>query len=229
MWDEQAEKLSDHYRVIAPDLRGFGSSQRSDAFTIESLADDTHLFLEQLAATPCVLAGLSMGGYIALAYARKYPNDLRGLILIDTKAAGDTPQQKEGRAKMIELARTSGATAVAEQMLPKLLGAGTVENRPEVVKSVRRMAEACSAQTIEYALRAMRDRPDRTAELPDIKVPTLVIVGDADAITPPDIAESMHKAIHGSTLEIIRGAGHMSPMEQPEQVNRAIERFMAEL
>src|SRR3954471_5470103 len=112
MWDAQVEKLSDHYRVVAPDLRGFGQSRRSDPFTIESLADDTHLFLEQLAATPCVLAGLSMGGYVALAYAKKYPADLRGLILMDTKAESDTPQAKEGRAKMIELARSSGATAV---------------------------------------------------------------------------------------------------------------------
>src|SRR4051794_16033318 len=96
MWDAQTEKLSDHYRVIAPDLRGFGQSRRSDPFTIESLADDTHLFLEQLAAAPCVLAGLSMGGYVALAYAKKYAADLRGLVLVDTKAEADSPQAKEG-------------------------------------------------------------------------------------------------------------------------------------
>jgi pimeloyl-ACP methyl ester carboxylesterase len=229
IWDAQVGKLSDHYRVIAPDLRGFGQSRRSDPFTIESLADDTHLFLEQLAATPCVLAGLSMGGYVALAYATKYPADLRGLILVDTKAEADTPQAKEGRGKMIELARTSGATAVAEQMLPKMISPGTLESRPDVVKKLRGIMNDCSAQTIEYALAAMRDRPDRSAELPDFKVPTLVIVGDADAITPPDVAEKMHKAVTGSELEVIRGAGHMSPMEQPEQVNRAIERFMASI
>jgi 3-oxoadipate enol-lactonase len=229
MWEAQTAKLSDHYRVIAPDLRGFGQSRRSDPFTIESLADDTHLFLEQLAATPCVLAGLSMGGYVALAYAKKYPNDLRGLILVDTKAEADTPQAREGRAKMIEQARTSGAGAVADQMLPKMLSPATQEGRPDVVKTLRAMMAGCSPQTIEYALAAMRDRPDRSGELRGIKVPTLVIVGDADAITPPDVAEKMHKAIPGSKLEVIRGAGHMSPMEQPDQVNRAIERFMSTL
>ena len=229
IWDAQAAKLSDHHRVLAPDLRGFGQSRRSDPFTIESLADDTHLFLEQLAASPCVLAGLSMGGYVALAYARKYPEDLRGLILVDTKAEADTPQAKEGRAKMIDLARTSGAKAVAEEMLPKMLSNATQQNRPDVVKTLRAMMGDCSPQAIEYALAAMRDRPDRTPELPGIKTPTLIIVGESDAITPPEVAERMQKAIPGATREVIRGAGHMAPLEQPEQVNRAIERFMASL
>ena len=229
IWDAQAATLSDHHSVLAPDLRGFGQSRRSDPFTIESLADDTRLFLQQLAATPCVLAGLSMGGYVALAYASKYPEDLRGLILVDTKAEADTPQAKEGRAKMMELARTSGAKAVAEEMLPKMLSAGTQQDRPDVVKTLRAMMSDSSPQAIEYALAAMRDRPDRTAELPAIKVPTLIIVGETDAITPPAMAEKMHKAIPGSRLEVIRGAGHMAPLEQPDQVNRAIERFMASL
>jgi pimeloyl-ACP methyl ester carboxylesterase len=229
MWDAQVEGLSDHYRVIAPDLRGFGRSVRHDPFSIESLADDIHLFLEQLVAVPCVLAGLSMGGYVALAHAKKYQSDLRGLILVDTKAAADTAEGRQGRQKMIDLVRLSGAKAVAEQMLPKMLAPGTLENRPDVVKSMRTMMEACSPQTIEHALAAMRDRPNRAGELPSIEVPTLVVVGDADAITPPEVAETMAKAIPSAMLETIRSAGHMSPMEQPEQVNRAIERFMAAL
>jgi pimeloyl-ACP methyl ester carboxylesterase len=229
MWDAQVQRLSDHYRVIAPDLRGFGRSPRHDPFTIESLADDIHLFLEQLGAVPCVLAGLSMGGYVALAYAMKYPSDLRGLVLVDTKASADTAEGKQGRETMIELVRLSGAKAVAEQMLPKMLAPGTLQNRPEVVKSMRTMMESCSPETIEHALAAMRDRPDRTGELQSLKVPALVIVGDADAITPPDVAQTMAKSIPNARLETIRGAGHMAPMEQPEQVNQAIERFMAAL
>src|SRR5688572_24441063 len=134
MWDAQVERLSQKYRVIAPDLRGFGQSRRDDPFTIESLADDIHLFLQQLVALPCVLAGLSMGGYVALAYARKYASDLRGLILIDTKAEADTSEGKQGREKMIQLVQKSGATAVADQMTPKMLAPGTESSRPEVVK-----------------------------------------------------------------------------------------------
>ena len=229
MWDAQVAKLSERYRVIAPDFRGFGQSRRSDPFTIESLADDVHMFLDQLVAKPCVLAGLSMGGYVALAYVKKYAADLRGLVLVDTKAEADTPQGKEGRAKMIELVRAEGAKAVAEQMMPKMLAAGTIQNRPDIAKQLRTVMENCPDHTIEYALAAMRDRPDRTAELPSVKVPTLVIVGDADAITPPDVAKKMADAIPGAKLETVRGAGHMSPMEQPEQVNRAMERFLASL
>jgi 3-oxoadipate enol-lactonase len=229
MWDAQVERLSQHCRVLAPDLRGFGRSGNSDPFTIESLADDIHVFVEQLAATPCVLAGLSMGGYVALAYAKKYPGDLRGLVLVDTKAGADTPQAKEGRAKMIELVRSQGSSAVAEQMLPKMLGPGTQQGRPDVVKALRVIMRNCSPQTIENALVAMRDRPDRTGELTSIAAPTLVIVGDADAITPPDVAESMAAAIPGAKLEVIVGAGHMAPMEQPEQVSRAMEKFISSL
>jgi 3-oxoadipate enol-lactonase len=227
MWDAQVERLSEHHRVIAPDLRGFGQSRRSDPFTIESLADDVHLFLDQLGALPCVLAGLSMGGYVALAYAKKYPADLRGLILLDTKAEADTADGKAAREKMIQLVRSSGAAAVAEQMLPKMIAPAALESRPDVVKTMRQIMENCPAHTIEYALKAMRDRKDRTGELPSIKCPTLVIVGDADAITPPAVAEKMAGAIPGAKLEVVRGAGHMSPLEQPEHVNRAIERFMA--
>jgi pimeloyl-ACP methyl ester carboxylesterase len=229
MWDAQVERLSQHHRVIAPDLRGFGNSLRSDPFTIESLADDVHIFLEQLVALPCVLCGLSMGGYVSLAYAKKYAGDLRGLVLVDTKAEGDTPEGKQGREKMIELVRSSGATAVADEMTPKMLAPGTLQNRPDVVKNLRAMMEQCPPRTIEYALAAMRDRPDRSGELSSIKVPTLVIVGDADAITPPAVSESMQSKIAGAKLEVIRGAGHMSPMEQPEQVSRAIEKMMAAL
>src|SRR5882724_9730698 len=102
MWGAQLAELLPHHRVIVPDLRGFGHSQFDSAFTIEDLADDLHRTLESISALPCVLAGLSMGGYVALAYIRKYPTDLRGLILVDTKAEGDNPQQREGRGKMIE-------------------------------------------------------------------------------------------------------------------------------
>jgi pimeloyl-ACP methyl ester carboxylesterase len=227
MWDAQIAKLSERHRVIAPDLRGFGQSLRSDPFTIESLADDVHLFLDQLVAKPCVLAGLSMGGYVALAYVKKYARDLRGLILVDTKSEADNAQGKEARGKMIELVRSSGSSAVAEQMVPKMLAPAALSSRPDVVKQLRLIMENCPPHTIEYALAAMRDRPDRTSELAAINVPTLVIVGDADAITPPEGAEKMAKAIPGAKFELIRGAGHMSPMEQPEQVNRAIERFLA--
>lgn len=230
MWAAQLQALSDHARVIAPDLRGFGQSKSEGPFTIESLADDLHALLAEMNALPCVLAGLSMGGYVALAFAKKYAADLRGLILVDTKAEADTAEQKQGRQKMIDTARSpAGAAAVAEQMLPKMLAKDAATRRPGQAQELRRIMEGCPPKTIENALAAMRDRPDRSGELASIRVPTLILVGDGDQITPPAVAETMAKAIPGAQLAVVHGAGHMAPLEQPEQVNRAIRQFLERL
>lgn len=226
MWDAQVPALVEAgWRVITPDLRGFGKSASDVPFTVESLADDVHALLSDVGALPCVSAGLSMGGYVALAYAKKYPKDLRGLVLVDTKAEADTGEGKQGRQKMIDLVRKDGSKAVAEQMMPKML-AKESGARPQLAQSLRKMMEGCPPKTIEHALAALRDRPDRSGELGSIGVPTLVIVGDADAITPPDVAQAMARRISGAQLVTVRGAGHMSPMEQPEQVNRALLAFL---
>lgn len=229
MWEQQLAALGDApggYRVVAPDLRGFGQSRSETPFTIESLADDVHALLSAVGALPTVLVGLSMGGYVALAYAKKYSADLRGLVLVDTKAEGDTTEGKTGRQKMIDLVRKEGSKAVADQMRPKMLAKDAAEQRPQQAQALRRNMESCPPKTIEHALAAMRDRPDRSSELSSIKVPTLVVVGESDAITPPDVAQAMSKKIAGAELVTIRGAGHMSPMEQPEQVNRALRAFL---
>ena len=226
IWEAQLSRLSGRFRVIAPDLRGFGQSQGGAAFTMEALADDVHALAAQLGAAPFVLGGLSMGGYVAHAYAKKYPTDLRGLILIDTKAEGDTPEGKQGRQTMIDLVRASGPKAVAEQMRPKMLAPATATGNAEVLRRLNQIMEACPAETIEYALLAMRDREDHTADLPSLPVPALVIVGEADAITPPSAAEAMQKAIPRCARVVIPDAGHMTPMEQPERVNQAIAEFM---
>ena len=227
MWEAQVTALAAAgHRVIAPDLPGFGQSRSDRPFTLESLADDIHALLAAVGALPCALAALSMGGYVALAYAKKYPADLRALMLVDTKAEADTAEGKQGRDKMIELVRKEGSRAIADQMMPKMLAKDAAEQRPQTAQALRKIMEACPPKTIEHALGAMRDRPDRSGELSSIKVPTLVVVGDADAITPPGVAESMAQKIPGAQLVTIRGAGHMSPMEQPEQVNRALKSFL---
>ncbi len=162
-------------------------------------------------------------------FARKFPADLRGLILADTKDAADNAEQRENRNRMIEVAKSKGSPAIAELMIGKLLSPDALEHRPDLVKTLRRMMEECPALTIEHALAAMRDRPDMTDVLPEIKTPSLIIVGDADAITPVAVAEGMHKRIAGSQLAVIAGAGHMAPMEQPSMVNRAIRQFVGGL
>jgi pimeloyl-ACP methyl ester carboxylesterase len=226
VWESQQRALSDRWRVITPDLRGFGGSKSEHAFTMESLADDVHALLMEIQALPCVLGGLSMGGYVALAYVKKYPTDLRGLMLIDTRAEGDSPEGRQAREKMIELARDSGSRAVADQMMPKMLASGA---SPQVTQSLRQIMEACPSTTIQHALAAMRDRSDQIANLASIALPTLIIVGDKDAITPPAMAQTMHRTIPRSTLAVIPGAGHMAVTEKPDAVNEAIRKFLAGL
>ena len=226
IWTSQRAELSNKYRVITPELRGFGRSQSNESFTMESLADDVHALLTEIGALPCVLGGLSMGGYVALEYVRKYPTDLRGLMLIDTKAEGDTPEGKEARVKMAQLAKDKGSAAVAEQMMPKMLAPEADKHRPAVAKELREIMEACPPATIVNALMAMRDRKDHSSNLPSIALPTLILVGEADAITPPKMAEAMKAGIPRAELHVIRGAGHMSPMEQPQQVNQAMRGFL---
>ena len=229
MWAAQIEAFSATHRVIAPDFRGFGQSPPTGPFTMESLADDVHAMLHDLKAVPMVLAGLSMGGYVALAYARKYAVTLRGLILLDTKADPDTPEAREGRGKMIQLVKEKGSAAIGDAMQPRLLPPEAGTSRPQLVKQLREMTDQTSPLTIEHALAAMRDRPDQTPMLASINVPTLVITGELDAITPPATCKAMQRKIPLSQLAIIRGAGHMTPMEQPNQVNAAIHNYLATL
>jgi pimeloyl-ACP methyl ester carboxylesterase len=229
VWTAQRDALSKDRRVITPDLRGFGKSPSADAFTMESIADDVHALLSDLGALPVVLGGLSMGGYAALAYAKKYPTDLKGLILVDTRAEADTPEGRQARDRMIESVRAKGSVAAAEAMMPKMLAPQTPTKMPDVARELRTIMESQPPRTIENALVALRDRPDFRKDLPSIAVPTLILVGEADAITPPAMAEALNKSIPKSQLVTISSAGHMTPMEQPEAVNRAIADFVAKV
>ena len=226
VWDDQVAALSDRCRVIAPDLRGFGQTRSQEPFSMESLADDLHQLLTKIDARPCVLAGLSMGGYVALAYDAKYATDLKGLVLVDTRAEADSMEARQSREKMIECVRASGAPAVASQMMPKMLAPDAQQSRPQLMQRLRAIMEECPPKTIEHALAAMRDRRDSCDRLASIAMPTLIVVGDQDAITPPALSEMMNREIPRSKLVVIKGSGHMSPMEQPEQVNQALRQFM---
>lgn len=226
VFDHQLDHVSRRCRVITPDLRGFGRTRSDKPFSLDDLADDVHQMLGRIDALPCVIGGLSMGGYVSLAFAKKYPNDLKGLVLIDSKAAGDTPEGKQAREKMAETARTAGARAVADQMFPKVLSANTAESQPDVAAKVRTIMEHCPPATIAHASLAMRDRDDHTGDLPSIPVPTLILVGEDDALTPPDVAEAMHRLIPRSVLRVVPDAGHLTPMERPALVSQTLVEFV---
>jgi pimeloyl-ACP methyl ester carboxylesterase len=161
-----------------------------------------------------------------LAFARKYPARLRGLVLADTRAEGDDAQAKAGRDTMIAFAQKRSPLEVIDLLMPKMLAASTHPQNPAVVAEVRRLASQQTSPGIISALKVLRDRPDARPSLGDIKVPTLVIVGSEDALTPPTMAETLVAGIPGAQLATIPGAGHLSNLEQPESFNGALLSFL---
>jgi pimeloyl-ACP methyl ester carboxylesterase len=230
MWASQIGDLSDHYRVLAPDFPGFGTSTASTGFTVDGAADLLGEFLDHLGVNErVVVAGVSMGGYVALAFARRQPQRLRALILADTKAEPDDETGRAGRDKMIELVRKEGPTALAEQMLPKLLGPATAANKADVSEQVRQSIHAQRADGIVAGLKALRDRPDARPGLSHVSVPTLVVVGEQDSVTPPANAKAISDAIPNSRLAVITGAGHLSNVENPAMFTAVVREFLNSL
>jgi pimeloyl-ACP methyl ester carboxylesterase len=228
MWRPQLADLGKDFRVVAPDLPGFGATAGfATEPSIDGMAAAVAEFLDALSLTqPIVLGGMSMGGYVALAFARLYRDRLRGLILADTRAEPDDAAGKANRDKMIAFAREHSAVDVAEQMLPKLLGDQTRAQRPEVAAEVRRIAAAQTVDGLVNALTAMRNRPDARPSLPDISVSTLVIVGAEDTLTPPALAESLAESVRG-VRAVIPGSGHLSNMEKPAEFTAAVRKFLS--
>lgn len=248
LWDAQIAGLPGGWAGIAPDLRGFGrtplgaaelpsgshdpdSIARQDeaVLTMDAMAADVARLIDDGVAGPVVVCGLSMGGYVAFALLRQRPDLVRALILMDTRAAADTPEARENRRRMADTARGAGVEPIARAMVPSLLARSTMEEHPDVVANVRGMIEGTSPRTVIAAAAGMAERPDSTPDLPELAVPTLVIVGAEDAITPPDEARTMAGAIPGARLEVVDGAGHLTAIERPGPVNRLIGDFLREL
>ncbi len=227
MWEPQLV-LADHgWRVLAPQFRGFdGGAADPPAASIGDYTGDVVDLLDALRIKDAVIGGLSMGGYVALALFRHAPRYIRGLILADTRSQADTPEAGDGRKRMLRLVAEKGPSAVADQMIPKLLGQSTRTYRPEIVERVRGLVLANSAESIAGAVRVLMTRPDSTPLLQQIHCPTLIVVGDEDTITPRALSEDMHRGIAGSELVVIAGAGHLSSFEQTDAYNDALVRFL---
>jgi pimeloyl-ACP methyl ester carboxylesterase len=232
MWEEQLAGLGSIYRVIAPDLRGFGESPVPEGvYTMDAMADDVMELLETLEIKgPVVVGGLSMGGYVALSLVARYPTRVKALMLMDTRAGADTPEAAEGREATARSVIAAGnVTAVVDAMLPRIFCKMTLEQRPERVEPIKAVMARTAPQGIVGALRGMASRPDRRGDLPKIAVPTLVMVGDEDVITPPAEARAMAEAIPNARLEVIPKSGHMAPYENHAVANAAILRFLKSL
>lgn len=226
VWKHQMSALSG-WRRIAPDLRGMGESDAPESgYSMAAYADDCVRLLDRLRVGKVVLTGLSIGGYIAFELLRRYRDRIAGLILIDTKSAADSAEGARGRDETMQLARTKGAAAVAERMLPVLLGRTTRQTQPQLVEQVREMIARTAVPGIVGALEAMKARPDSTPLLAQIDVPTLVVVGQEDALVPVDEAKKMAAAIPSATFTTIAGAGHASPLEAPTATSRVLSEFL---
>jgi pimeloyl-ACP methyl ester carboxylesterase len=229
MWDEQAASLAPSHQVVRFDARGFGGSPPGDGLlTMERIADDAVGVLDGLGIASAVVGGLSMGGYAALALVRRHPERIRALILADTRAGADSAEARATRAAQAEKVRREGAAAIADAVLPKPLGATSHQERPELVARVRRTIESNPPRGIADALAGLAARADSTPTLREIRVPTLVVVGEEDTITPLAEAEILRRGIANSRLAVVPRAGHLSNMENPAEFSRAVSAFLAE-
>jgi pimeloyl-ACP methyl ester carboxylesterase len=232
IWSAQETSVGSIYRVIAPDLRGHGESAAPEGvYTMDAMAGDVIELLDALQIKePVVLGGLSMGGYVAFALMARYPQRFRALMLIDTRAAADTPEAARNRQELAQTVESTGNTSpVVLGMLPKLFSEETRQHRADLIPPVRATMERVSPRAIAGALRGMAQRPDRLAGLASIAVPTLVMVGAHDAITPVEESKRMAEALPNAELVIVPNAGHLAPLENAEAANAAILTFLDRL
>lgn len=227
MWEPQIPALPPGWRLIAPDYRGFGQSSVSDGTqTLDDYAGDVVDLLDALHIHEAVVAGCSMGGYVAFALLRSAPQYVSGLMLIDTRAQADTEEGKAGRRRMLEMIDRAGTEGVAQEMCPKLLGASTRRNRPDLVNLVEQLIMGNPPQALKAAVAAMMARPDSTDLLKGLHLPAAVVAGAEDALIPLAAVHDLRRALAGSTLDIIREAGHLPSLEQPAAFNAVLKRFL---
>ena len=233
MWESQFDAF-EGWRVIAPDTRGFRGPdgppvEAPGEPTMDELAMDVEHVLDALGVPQAVIGGCSMGGYLTFALLRRAPQRFRGLLLANTKASADTDEAREGRRKMRALVERAGPCAVADDMLPKLLGATTRQQHPDALARVRTLIEANSADAIVAAIVAMMTRQDSRPLLPQIACPALIVAGEEDALMPGAAGEEMHAAIRGSEFAVLPRCGHLANLEQPAEFNRVVGRFLEKL
>ncbi len=230
MWRPQLAtgSLGDAAHLIAPDLRGHGGTEAPPGpYAMDDFAADLRALLDHLGIARVVYCGLSMGGYIGFAFVRRSPERLRGLILADTRAGADGAEARAAREDLARLVEREGSAAAADRLLPRYVAPATRDGRPDLMADLRAMIAGTPPAGLAGAARGLAARPDSTDTLPRIAVPTAIVVGAEDELTPPAEAERLHAAIPGSTLSVIAGAGHLANLEQPAPFNAAVRTLLA--
>lgn len=228
MWQPQLDGLGTVARMLAPDLPGFGDSPAPDGpASMHGYAEDCVAVLDALdILEPVVVAGLSMGGYVALALARHFSERVGGLVLASTRMSADSPDGKANRDKTISKVEAEGVETLVADTHPKLLAPQTYTEQPKVAQKLKQIMLASSAAGAVAALAAMRDRPDSTGVLAALEVPVLIVHGEADGVIPPSEAQAMAAAQPAAQLTLIADAGHLPNLEQPQAFNRILTEFL---
>ncbi|GAA2163395.1 alpha/beta fold hydrolase [Actinomadura napierensis] len=231
MWLEQRQGLANRFRVVTPDLRGFGGSRLgTDEPSIDAMADDVAHLFRRLGLQRAVVGGLSMGGYVAMALCRRHPDLVLGVVLASTRAAADTDAARENRLRQADAIDRDGTVQVLlDELLPGLVGPTTYRQRALVYGRVRGLVQATPPPAAAWAQRAMAGRPEAFETLRGLKVPALVMVGDEDTIATEDEARAMADALPNAELLVIPRAGHLCAVEQPDLFNQAVAEFAAAL
>jgi len=228
IWQPQIDFFVDHCHVIAPDLRGFGASDVTPGtVTMEQMADDLAGLLDALEVREEVIfCGLSMGGYVGWQFWKKYPHKVRALIACDTRAVADTAEAAAGRRVMAGRVLAEGAAVASSVMMPRMFAPDNYQAKPDLVRSVQQMMERQKPEGIAAAARGLAAREDMRNLLPTIDVPTLVIVGQHDAISTVDEMRKIADTIPDALWVDVPQAGHLAVVENPTVVNDAIADFI---
>lgn len=228
MWEPQLSFAQAGWRIVAPHWRGLQDEQ-PPAESFDAMADSVVDLLGSLAISRAVVCGVSMGGYLAFALLRRAPQLVRALVLCDTRAEADAPQARDGRLQMLATLREKGVSAVADEMIPRLLGETTRQTQPAVADRVRALALSNRREGVAGIITAMMTRADSTPLLSTIACPTLILVGREDVITPPAMSEAMQRAVPESELVVFERTGHLPNLEQPDSFNATLARFLGSL
>lgn len=230
MWDKQVKALKDNYRVIAYDIRGHGNSEVGTVnFSIDLFVNDLLSFMDTLEIEKTILCGLSMGGYIALNAVENHPERFNALVLSDTNCTADTSEAKEKRMNTIESIKENGLDKFANDLIINLFAAESFKKNSEEIPVVKEMIVKTTTQSLFKSLHALAGRKETCSKLTEIKVPVLILVGEEDKITPPEVASALQEKIKDSQLSIIEHAGHLSNMENEDEFNNQLMKFIGNI